>query len=485
MWKPIPATASTDRNDLCRSSTTSTGSVIVAPFSDEVQRRTRVTATGGFPPADCSRKESGPPRRTGPGRSPTVGPMQQRLARGATILTHLAAIGIVGPVILTSLLTIAVTAIPLVFVFGIGLLLVPLVAFGLRGVAWLETERVSALLGTESVLTPMRRSQRTDGWRVPATVGLQFTDRGSWRALLHLALISALGCALLGLVKVAGTGIVLLLSPLFSARITASVWWLPTDLGVGAAAGIGAIALLLAIGLSYGLIVAHRAISAQMLVPDREAELARAAEASAQRRVEAMHSAEVERLRIERDLHDGVQPRLVSVGMTLGMAKGKLASDPDQAAELIAEAHTSVKSAITELRQLARGIHPAVLTDRGLDAALSALAARSHVPVELDVDLPGRCAPQTEAALYFAIAESITNVAKHSGAQRCRITVRARPNGSVWARIEDDGAGGARTVPGGGIDGVANRIGAGGGSFALISPVGGPTTIEVNLPCAS
>src|SRR5699024_11227747 len=130
------------------------------------------------------------------------------------------------------------------------------------------------------------------------------------------------------------------------------------------------------------------------------------------------------------------------------------------------------KAAITELRQLARGIHTSVLDDRGLDAALSALASRSHIPVTLDVDLPGRVNRDAEAALYFVIAESLTNAAKHSRASSCRISVRLLqgPHPALWARIDDDGIGGARVGPGGGVDGVSNRVFAAGGPNPIMRP---------------
>jgi signal transduction histidine kinase len=134
---------------------------------------------------------------------------------------------------------------------------------------------------------------------------------------------------------------------------------------------------------------------------------------------------------------------------------------------------------------LARGIHASVLDDRGLDAALSALAARSHVPVALDVRVDGRCSREAETAVYFAIAESLTNAAKHSRAAECRVVVRVRDGGTLWARIEDNGIGGARVLPGGGLDGISNRILAAGGNVRLDSPQGGPTALEVSVPCAS
>jgi signal transduction histidine kinase len=171
--------------------------------------------------------------------------------------------------------------------------------------------------------------------------------------------------------------------------------------------------------------------------------------------------------------------------MTLGLAQQKIDDDPVAARALIEEAHTSTKTAITELRQLARGIHASVLDDRGLDAALSALAGRSHIPVHLDVRMDGPCSREAEAALYFSIAESLTNAAKHSRASECRVVVRRRDDGTLWARVEDNGMGGARILPGGGLDGISNRVAAAGGTSLLVSPAGGPTSLEVSVPCAS
>lgn len=234
--------------------------------------------------------------------------------------------------------------------------------------------------------------------------------------------------------------------------------------------------------------------------PSSRASLNQAVQAKTVQREGAVRAADLERTRIERDLHDGVQPRLVSVAISLGMAQKKIDSDPKAAKELVAEAHVSIKAAITELRQLARGIHPSVLDDRGLDAALSALAGRSHIPVTMDVRMEERenlIADEeisagfrdAEAAVYFAIAESLTNAAKHSRAGECRVVVRLRDVNSpipvLWARVEDNGVGGAEIIPGGGLDGICNRVLAAGGTSSFVSPIGGPTALEVSVPCAS
>ncbi|MGO2311533.1 MAG: sensor histidine kinase, partial [Brachybacterium tyrofermentans] len=195
--------------------------------------------------------------------------------------------------------------------------------------------------------------------------------------------------------------------------------------------------------------------------------------------------------RIERDLHDGVQPRLVSLAMTLGMAKLAIRTDPDRAADLVGQAHAESKAVMTDLRQLARGIHPAVLTDRGLDAALSALAARSRIPVELEVELAGAGAPrldrEREAVAYFVVSEALTNVAKHSGASRVGVRV-VQTSTSLHVRIEDDGRGGATVRRDGfstGLAGLTDRVRATGGRLEVTSPAEGGTVLDARLPLHS
>jgi signal transduction histidine kinase len=195
-------------------------------------------------------------------------------------------------------------------------------------------------------------------------------------------------------------------------------------------------------------------------------------------------AADAERRRIERDLHDGAQQRLVALAMTLGRAKARMDADPAGAALLVNEAHGEAKLALGELRDLARGIHPAVLTDRGLDAALSALAARSPIPVDVTVDVSRRPGPGVEAVAYFIAAESLTNISRHSGAGRAWIRV-ARPNGLLYMEIIDDGHGGADIAGGTGIAGLRDRARAIDGDLTLTSPPGGPTMIRVELPCES
>jgi signal transduction histidine kinase len=193
-------------------------------------------------------------------------------------------------------------------------------------------------------------------------------------------------------------------------------------------------------------------------------------------------AADAERRRIERDLHDGAQQRLVALAMTLGRAKAT--EDPVLTKTLVGEAHGEAKEALVELRNLARGIHPAVLTDRGLDAALSALGARSPVPVRLDVELRERPPASVEATAYFIVAEALTNAARYANASHVDVRVRVLGD-KLHVTVVDDGMGGAQLRAGSGLAGLADRASSVEGSLQIASPVGGPTVINAELPCAS
>ncbi|MCX4995300.1 sensor domain-containing protein [Streptomyces longwoodensis] len=185
--------------------------------------------------------------------------------------------------------------------------------------------------------------------------------------------------------------------------------------------------------------------------------------------------------RIERDLHDGAQARLVNLAMDLGLAKEKLREDPQEAARMVDEAHGEVKTALQELRDLARGIHPAVLTDRGLDAALSSVASRCTVPVRVEVDLAERPAPAIEGIAYFTVSELLQNVSKHSGARGASVEVW-RAGDRLMVQVVDDGAGGADAAKGSGLAGLAGRLDAVDGILVVDSPAGGPTRVTAELP---
>ena len=199
----------------------------------------------------------------------------------------------------------------------------------------------------------------------------------------------------------------------------------------------------------------------------------------------AVDSAEAERRRIERDLHDGAQQRLVALAANLGAAREKLDhGEIEEGRTMVAVAHEEAKSALREIRDLVRGIHPVILEDRGLDAALSAVVARSPIPVTLDVDVAVRPPAAVESAAYFVVNEALTNVARHAMATKAFVNI-ARAGDRLVIEVRDDGIGGADMSLGSGLRGLRDRVAGLGGTMYVISPHGGPTTISVELPCAS
>ncbi|WP_217177027.1 histidine kinase [Streptomyces sp. AC495_CC817] len=417
----------------------------------------------------------------------TATPPQENPARPPlrillTIL-ELAGLGVLGAAIFGGLSGLFGAGLGLLFVFGIGIFLLIGLVYALFGLGWFEVARIDALYRAGIAPLRLRSSARTGfaGWL--ASIGRQSIDGRMWRAVANFALACIGGAVVLRLFWSLVWSAFISFAPFTSEETVIGPFG--STIETGWAPLIGILGVLASAAGIVGIALLHRVLALAIVVPSREAELTEKVRATTAQREGAVRAADLERTRIERDLHDGVQPRLVSVGMTLGLAQQKIDDDPAAAKDLIAEAHTSTKAAITELRQLARGIHASVLDDRGLDAALSALAGRSHIPVSLDVRMDGRCSRDAEAAVYFAIAESLTNAAKHSRASEARVIVRLREGSTLWARVEDNGMGGAQVQPGGGLDGIANRILAAGGTFRLDSPQGGPTSLEVNVPCAS
>jgi signal transduction histidine kinase len=199
-------------------------------------------------------------------------------------------------------------------------------------------------------------------------------------------------------------------------------------------------------------------------------------------RLEVVQAANAERRRIERDLHDGAQQRLMSLALNLGMAREGI-TEPSPARDVIVAAHEEAMLAMTELRHFVRGLHPVVLSDRGLDASISGIAARAPIPVEVSVEIDGPCPPTVEAIAYFIVSEALTNVTKHASATRASVEVR-ETEGELIITVEDDGCGGATLRPGGGLVGLAQRAAAVDGDLFLLSRPGGPTIIRVVLPCA-
>lgn len=245
------------------------------------------------------------------------------------------------------------------------------------------------------------------------------------------------------------------------------------------------VGLILIVPVSFLINIAaslHGQLGVMLLGTSNEEVLHERVEELTESRSAVMRAMHMERRRIERDLHDGAQQRLVNLAMDLGRAREKMDSDPEASRRLIEESHEQAKQVLTEMRDLVRGIHPAVLTDRGLDAAVSAIAGRSPVPVDIDVTLRERLPDEVEGTAYFVVVEALTNIARHSSATQASVDIRREGN---WLRItvSDNGRGGADPELGTGLRGLRDRITALDGSFALSSPTGRGTRLTVEIPC--
>jgi signal transduction histidine kinase len=367
---------------------------------------------------------------------------------------------------------------------------------------WCDGERWRGMLAG----VPIARSRRVwagDGFL--GTMRSALTDPMTWRELVWLILMFGIGtgCFVVG-VTAFSVGLGFLSLPLWG-------WSLPDD---GVELGIthldklwqyvvfavlaGPPAAVLGAWILRGSAWVQAKLAEVILRADEQERI----EELTVSRAGAVDAAAVELRRIERDLHDGAQARLVALAMEIGMAREQIERDPRAAAVLLAGAHEDAKTALTELRDLARGIHPAILTDRGLDAAVSALAARCPVPCTVAIDLDRRLGAAVESAAYFTVAEALANVAKHSGASRCEI---AGTIDSGWLVIEvrDDGRGGVDEAAGTGIHGLRGRVEALDGRMRITDrgdtdadpthPAGAGgsaspghgTILHVELPCGS
>ena len=244
---------------------------------------------------------------------------------------------------------------------------------------------------------------------------------------------------------------------------------------------VGIAGLLAAPWLTAGVASLDARAGRALLGPSRAEELAHRVEHLTQTRAGVVDAADAERRRLERDLHDGTQQRLVSLAMNLGMARAHEGT-AEENRQAIAEAHEEAKAALAELRDLIRGLHPAVLEDRGLDAALSGVTARMPIPVRLTVDLPRRPAPVIEAVAYFVVSEGLSNIVKHAQATEAAVFVE-RSGNRLHVIVTDDGVGGADPAHGTGLAGLARRAASVDGIFDIDSPPGGPTLLTVDLPC--
>jgi signal transduction histidine kinase len=376
---------------------------------------------------------------------------------------------------------------------GLGSTVVLILPVGLLVLWWsrlaarLQRARYNLLLDA-GIAAPAPVSRTGSRWR---QLRNYLGRRTTWKELAHHLVSPLLGAVTAPLtfvawcVPLALLGLPVALAALPSGR-SADLGF--THVGSPAAAlawaGLGLVLLFAAPWIVQGLAVPNRELARTLLGPSEADRLEARVDHLETTRAAVLDAVAVERQRLERDLHDGAQQRLVAVAMGLGMAKDKLDDDPEQARQLVAEAHEDAKRAIAELRDFARGIHPAVLDDRGLDAALSALAARSLIPVHVQVTMPTRPPATTESSAYFIVSEALTNVAKHANANQAWVTVVREPHRLV-IDVRDDGRGGADPLLGTGLRGLRDRVAAADGTFSLSSPAGGPTVLQVVLPCAS
>jgi signal transduction histidine kinase len=335
-----------------------------------------------------------------------------------------------------------------------------------------------------------------DRWSLPGFVGYA-RSRATWRQLgyhflaapaIALAAIAAVGVWLAGILYTFVYIYATKLQPqglLFRGRSSSSVNSLPHLLGIPVDVYLtllGIVLLAAAPRLTAAVCALDARTARALLGPSRAEELQYRVEHLTQTRTGVVDAADAERRRLERDLHDGTQQRLVSLAVNLGLARVQ-AHTAQQAQQALAEAHEEAKVALAELRNLIRGLHPAVLEDRGLDAALSGIAARLPIPVRLTVDVPRRPPPTIEAVAYFVVSEGLTNITKHAQASQAEVVVQ-RAGDRLHIIISDDGVGGADPARGTGLAGLAKRAASVDGTFEIASPPGGPTLLTVDLPCA-
>jgi signal transduction histidine kinase len=381
----------------------------------------------------------------------------------------------------------AVTCLPL-FVFalisvvtiasGLGLIFAPKMLLAVRWQADLERRRALEWSGV-TIAAPYRPEPTSGnrlvrGWRRGMWV---LGDPATWRDLLW---------------TLAGVPVSVVLGLLPVSLAAAGVWCLADDalFIVGSVRSVPhgfvvQVLLLsmvpLAVFAGPWLLKTHARVASTLLAPTRTEMAARVSQLTESRSV-AVDSSAAELRRIERDLHDGAQARLVALGMNIGLAEQVVKNDPEMALTLLAEARAASGEALSELRALVRGIHPPVLAERGLDGAVCALALSLPLHVDVHINLPGRGSAPVESAAYFVIAESLTNVVKHSGATRAWVQLEYEP-GKLVAIVGDNGTGGAVPRADGGLRGIERRLSAFDGMVAVTSPIGGPTQVTMELPC--
>lgn len=370
---------------------------------------------------------------------------------------------------------------------GIGLLTTPLVLTGVRALADVRRRLAAEWCGVRirAVYRPVPRG--TSPWTRTFTM---LGDPQTWRDVRWLPVDFTAGfvSALLPAV--------LLFYPVEGLMLPFGLWRAYTHGGetywyafvpvTGEATAIGAALLALVIArvalrIIPNLLTAHFRL-ARAVLDNSEGELVERVRVLTETRRDAVDTSAAELRRIERDLHDGAQARLVAMGMDLGTIEMLLDKDPEQARRLLAQARRNSVDALEELRDLVRGIHPPVLAERGLGDAVRALALRLPLPAEVAVELPGRADAPVESAAYFAVGEVLTNAAKHAGADRIWVDLH-HTDGRLRITVTDNGRGGASVGTGSGLAGIEKRLGTFDGVLAVSSPVGGPTMVTMEIPC--
>ncbi|MDI6105139.1 sensor domain-containing protein [Actinoplanes sp. NEAU-A12] len=364
---------------------------------------------------------------------------------------------------------------PLAFLAGVAVL-TPL---AIQPLAALERRRIT-LLGGPALPDPHRPPDRPG---LVAWLRLRHSEAATWRELAYAVLH---GTVLLAFDLVAT---LLALSPVLVLILVLKTddpppSGTPAELSdVAAPALLLGFAMIVAVfAICYAVVlaaIAHAALAHLLLAPGEESRI-RTLTRSRARLIDAF---EVERRRIERDLHDGAQQRLLSLAMTLGMARLEVRDNPEAAQALVDQAAEQAKAALAELRELVRGIHPQILTERGLPAALTELADSAAIPLTLAIDVPRRLPSTVESAAYFVVAEALTNAVKHAQARQIRVTGRLDGT-TLVVEVRDDGVGGADPGSGTGLTGLADRVDALSGTLTLSSPPGGPTVLRLELPCS-
>jgi signal transduction histidine kinase len=384
---------------------------------------------------------------------------------------------------------------------GIGRLFVPSALLALRRLAS-HTRRLAGAWSGVPIAEPYQPPPDPGHGRLPFRRRLIWlaSDPATWRDMLWALVSACVGWVLAALPAIlAGTGLIAFIYPAVGPRTSEAASAFTAKPGGAGGTVIPAPAFpgndrttLLLIGTAFvlagvasapWLLRASFGMARSLLAPTGQAELALRVSHLAQTRSETLDGGAAEIRRIERDLHDGAQARLVAMGMTLGAAEELIESSPDAARALLAEARESSARALAELRALVRGIHPPVLADRGLADAVRALALDSGLNVQVEGALPGRPQAPVESAAYFAVSELLANVSKHASARQTWIDMR-HERGLLRVDVIDDGHGGADPAQGSGLHGIERRLAAFDGILALNSPPGGPTVVTMEIPCA-